>query len=42
MTLQEKLDIIIQLYIQGELDKEDYIKLRKQIEQAIERKEQEK
>lgn len=32
MKYSQKLDIIINLYIQGELDKEDYIRLRKSIE----------
>ena len=32
MKYSQKLDIIIKLYLQGELDKEDYIKLRKSIE----------
>lgn len=32
MKYSEKLDILINLYIQGDLDKEDYIRLRKSIE----------
>ena len=32
MKYSQKLDIIINLYIQGEIDKEDYIRLRKSIE----------
>ena len=32
MKYSEKLDIIINLYIQGEIDKDDYIRLRKNIE----------
>ena len=32
MKYTEKLDIIINLYLQGEIDKEDYIRLRKGIE----------
>lgn len=32
MKYSRKLDIIIDLYIQGEINKEDYIRLRKNIE----------
>ena len=32
MKYSQKLDIIINLYIQGEIDKTDYIRLRKSIE----------
>ena len=32
MKYSEKLNIIINLYIHGELDEEDYIRLRKSIE----------
>lgn len=32
MKRSEKLDIIIDLYLQGEIDKEDYIRLRKGLE----------
>lgn len=32
MKYSQKLDIIIDLYIQGQIDKEDYIRLRKGIE----------
>lgn len=32
MKRSEKLDILIDLYLQGEIDKEDYIRLRKSIE----------
>lgn len=42
MKATEKLDILIELYINGELDKEDYIRIRKEIEQAIEREKEEK
>ena len=37
MEPSEKLDILIELYLQGEIDKDDYIRLRKQIEMAIDR-----
>lgn len=32
MKYAKKLDILINLYLQGEIDKEDYIRLRKGIE----------
>ena len=32
MKRSEKLDILIDLYIQGELDRDDYIRLRKGLE----------
>lgn len=38
----EKLDILIDLYRRGELDEEDYIRLRKQIEMAIDRQKRKK
>lgn len=37
MTPSEKLDILIELYIYGDIDREDYIRIRKEIEVAIER-----
>lgn len=32
MKYSKKLDMLIDLYIRGEIDKEDYIRLRKSIE----------
>ena len=32
MDTARKLELLIDLYIQGEIDKEDYIRLRKSIE----------
>lgn len=32
MDIARKIELLIDLYIQGEIDKEDYIRIRKSIE----------